>query len=67
MTRKPHHIVWHKKSGKFIPPSVLKPHSAGHAPDVDETPAQTAARKNKLQDFSAKLASQIKKVVDKTK
>ena len=59
MARKKRQILWHKKSGKFIPSSYLKPHvyekpSPKSSPDVD-------APEDKLKRFAKKFGEQIKK------
>lgn len=62
MAKKPKQIVWHKKTGKMLSSSVLKPHGAavkagqGSAEDVDD----------RRKAFAKKLAEQIKKAVDKS-
>jgi hypothetical protein len=61
-SKKKKQVVWHKKQGKIMPASVLKPHS--HVPSATAAPISTTGpAKDKLKIFANKLSEQIKKAV----
>ena len=59
MSKKKKEILWHKKTGKFIPAKFLKPHGTQPAPEKGKAP--TPAPSDRKREFAARLARQIKK------
>ena len=57
MSPKKHEIAWHKKKGKFIPSSFLKPH---HSEEDDDKQQQ---RQNRRQEFMKSLSEKVKKAI----
>jgi len=58
MTKKKHQVVWHKKKGKFVSLSYLKPSKKGKP--ASPAPAETDASRDKLRRFARKFGEQIK-------
>ena len=59
MAKKSKQIVWHKKQGKFIPSSVLKPH--GKIETGKSSGQKISQPTDKMKIFAKKLAQEIKK------
>ncbi len=62
MPKKKKQIVWHKKRGKFIPPSLVTPHGNKNKAKV-VSPSQSEETQDRVKIFSQNLAAQIKKIV----
>ncbi|MFP4473324.1 MAG: hypothetical protein ACLFPX_05560 [Candidatus Omnitrophota bacterium] len=61
MAKKKRQIVWHKKRGKFIPPSLLKPKGADHNDPQKAGQVQESRRA----DFARKFKDAVKQAVKK--
>ena len=63
MTKKKHNIVWHKKKGKMIPASVLKPHKS-ILKDPSQTTESDNSKENRKKVFLQNLTLKIKKALE---
>jgi len=62
MTKKKKQTVWNKKTGKFIPASLLKPHH--HVKSAEDNDSERKDRKTqRMKDFAKGFSAQIKKAV----
>jgi len=62
MTKKKKQMVWNKKTGKFIPSSLLKPHHNVESAEKNDT-VRKDRKTQRLKVFSKGLSAQIKKAV----
>ncbi len=65
MAQKTKKIIWHKKKGKLISASVLKPHGSAISSRAPTTNSSQAIQDSKdpKKIFGQKLSAQIKKAV----